>query len=444
MTDLLQRYSSKPVPRYTSYPTAPYFHKEIGPKTYAIWLNQIPKDSTLSLYLHVPYCARLCWFCGCSTTITGKPERIQRYAETLRSEIEIVTKALPTKMLVASVHLGGGTPTMLSPKDFSDLLDQLRNRFAIAMDADIAIEIDPRTLNPELIKILSKSGVTRASVGVQDFTPRVQQAINRIQSFETVREAVENLRNAGITSINLDLMIGLPHQNTDNVVRTVELATKLKPDRVAVFPYAHVPWLKKHQRMIRRTDLPNIVLRREQAEAAATVLSRYGYIPVGQDHFALPNDPLALAARTHGLRRNFQGYTVDNADAIIGFGPSAIGTLPQGYVQNSPELHVWRSKIHHNTLPTERGVSLTTEDRCRRLAIESLMCHYFVDLENVGLNKDTAVVNVTAFNTMIGDDLVKVEGNRLIVTDLGRPFVRNISSCLDKYLSNIFLHSRTG
>ena len=436
MTELLQRYESKRVPRYTSYPTAPYFHKGIGPKTYRIWLNQIPKDSALSIYLHVPYCARLCWFCGCSTTITRKPERIQRYAETLRSEIEIVTRELHTKRLVASIHLGGGTPTMLSPNDFSDLLHQLHDCFVIATDADIALEIDPRTLNPELIRILSKSGVTRASVGVQDFTPRVQHAINRIQSFETVCEAVGKLRNAGITSINLDLMIGLPHQTIGNVVRTAELAVNLRPDRVAVFPYAHVPWLKKHQRMIRQIDLPNIILRREQAVAAATVLTQHGYTPVGQDHFALPNDPLALAAKTQTLRRNFQGYTADNAETIIGFGPSAIGTLPQGYVQNTPELHVWRSKIHHNTLPTERGVSLTTEDRCRRSAIESLMCHYFVNLEKAGLEKEAAVVNITAFNTMVEDNLVKMEGNLLIVTDLGRPFVGNIASCLDKYLIN--------
>ena len=300
--ELLAKYD-RPVPRYTSYPTAPHFHAGIGPAACRDWLAEVPAGLPLSIYLHVPFCQELCWYCGCHTTIARRYRSIAEYLELLLGELELVANALGGRRPVAHVHLGGGTPTMLSPDDLRRLGERLRERFAITADAEVAVEIDPRPLAPATVEALAAIGVTRASLGLQDVNPEVQRAINRWQPFEVTKRAVSWLREAGIRGINLDLIYGLPHQTVGRVLRSVEAA------------------------------LPGPMERAAQLEVAAARLRGAGYVAIGLDHFALPDDSLALALREGRLRRNFQGYTTDTAPVLIGLGASAIGSLPQGYVQ---------------------------------------------------------------------------------------------------------------
>jgi len=442
---LLAKYDQR-VPRYTSYPTAPHFHPGIDAGCYESWLAALSPDEPASLYLHVPFCAELCHYCGCHTTAVHRYEPVAHYAGLIEREIDLVADAIGAdsarrRQPVSHIHWGGGTPTMLRPDELRRISAKLGARFAIRPDAEIAVEIDPRTLTLAGVGALAASGVTRASLGVQDFHPAVQRAINRVQSYDETARAARWLRRAGIRAINLDLMYGLPHQTADSVVATVEQALTLQPDRIALFGYAHVPWMKRHQRLLPEDALPDAAARFAQREAAAARIAAAGFVPIGLDHFARPDDPMARSLAAGTLRRNFQGYTTDGAPALIGFGASSIGGLPQGYVQNEPSIPGYGAAIRSGRLATVRGVAIDEDDRLRREIIERLMCDFTVDLDAVCArhgSRDAAsrfAAERAAIDRLAADGIVERDGARIAVTALGRPLVRAVCAAFDRYLA---------
>ncbi|MGE0416095.1 MAG: oxygen-independent coproporphyrinogen III oxidase [Acetobacteraceae bacterium] len=437
IADLIAKYDRR-VPRYTSYPTAPHFNADVTPATYGAWLRALPADTSLSLYLHVPFCQSLCRFCACHTTVARKTEPLLAYAETLVQEIDLVADTIGRNLAVRHIHWGGGTPTILPHEAFRRIMTRLGDRFAIARDAEIAVEIDPRTLTAPMVETLAAVGTNRASLGVQDFNPVVQEAIGRMQSFDLTASCVESLRRVGIGGINLDLIYGLPFQTVEGVAHTVSQAMSLDPDRAAVFGYAHVPWMKKHQSRMPEDALPGAVERYRQREAVEHTITDLGYIATGLDHFARPTDAMAQAAAALCLRRNFQGYTTDTAPVLIGLGASSIGSLPDGYVQNHPQVPAWRDAIRANTLAAARGIALTPDDRLRRAVIESIMCHFGVDLREVAARFDadpaTLMDAAPALQDLARDGLAHWDGFTVTVTQAGRPFLRAVAAAFDTRL----------
>ncbi len=437
--ELLQ-FLDRRIPRYTSYPTALQFVPEVDGSTYAGWLAALPADVPLSIYLHVPFCAELCLYCGCHTTVVRKYAPVAAYADLLEREIALVGRHLGDRRPVVQVHWGGGTPTMLQPADFARLTDALRRTFSFASDCEIAIEIDPRTLTRELVFALKDGGVTRGSLGVQDFEPRVQKAVGRVQSFEHTARIADWLRKAGIANINLDLMYGLPYQTVETVAATVRRCLALDADRIALFGYAHVPWIKRHQKLLPEAALPGALERFAQSRAAAVELKQAGFQPIGLDHFARLDDLLARRQRQKRLHRNFQGYTTDEAAALIGFGTSAIGMLPQGYVQNASSTVAYRDAIQGGGLATVRGWALTEEDRLRRDIIEQLMCNLEVDLARTAAARNRSLndfaTELSEIDALAERGLVHRSDGTITVPEDARPLVRTICAVFDAYLSN--------
>jgi oxygen-independent coproporphyrinogen-3 oxidase len=440
---VLQRYD-RPVPRYTSYPTAPHFSARVGAETYRQWLAGIGPRDGLSLYLHVPFCHEMCWYCGCHTKAVRQYEPVGDYANILRQEAELLAATLPKGPRIAHLHWGGGTPTILSADDFAAVMDALHERFAFAADAELATELDPRTLGPETVAVLARCGINRASLGVQDFNEDVQRAVNRLQPFSVTETAVRRLRDAGIAHINFDLMYGLPLQSVDGVLRTVDLAAQLRPNRIALFGYAHVPWMKTHQKMIDEAALPDGPERLRQAEAAAARLVEHGYRRIGLDHFALSDDALAKALAAGRLHRNFQGYTTDRAGVLLGLGASAIGSLAPGYVQNAVPLRGYAKAIAAGEFAVGRGLALSPDDRRRRAVIERLMCDLTVDLDQVGPASDQGfAAELADLDEMRRDGLVEIEGSRLTIPEEHRLLIRTVCAVFDRYLaSGVARHSR--
>lgn len=434
---LVEKYA-KPVPRYTSYPTAPHFHAGVGNGLYAQWLGALRPNAKLSLYIHIPYCDRLCWFCGCHTKQVLRYEPVAKYLVTLRAEIAAVAARLGGKGVVTALHFGGGSPTMVSGEDMAALGALLRESFTFSPDAEISVEIDPNDMGPDKYEGLAAIGMTRASLGVQDFDLKVQQTINRLQSFEQTRDVVEGVRAHGARSVNLDVLYGLPHQTIETVTRTVDQVLSLRPDRIALFGYAHVPWMKKHQTMIDEAALPGAQSRFEQARAAAEQIVAAGYEAIGIDHFALPGDSLARAHRDGTLNRNFQGYTVDENDALIGFGASAIGRLPQGYVQNIVATDEYKRSVAQNGTAIGRGVAFTAEDELRGYVIEKLMCDFAFSRrklrEKFGAAAEAVLSEAALMLAADADGLIGSDGDRFFVTERGRPFVRLVAAGFDAYL----------
>ena len=433
---LLAKYDRR-VPRYTSYPTAVQFTPAVRADRYRAWLGDLDPALPLSLYFHIPFCDSLCWFCGCHTTVVRRYAPIAAYMELLLRELDRVADLLPGHK-VCHIHLGGGTPTILEPADMARLFERLRARFELLPDADIAVETDPREFNQDLIETLARVGVNRASLGLQDVNIQVQRAVNRVQSIDETRRVAQALRGAGIGSINIDLMYGLPYQTVARVLSSIEAALELAPDRVCLFGYAHVPWMKKHQRLIDQAGLPDAAERFAQYLAAAERLQEAGYLWIGLDHFARPGDDLAKAARDQTLHRNFQGYTTDDAPVRLGFGPSAIGMLPQGFVQNQVPMKAYREAIEAGALPVARGLALTADDRLRGAAIEQLMCFLEVDLDAIAqsFEADPRVFagDLARLEEMAADGLVEIDGWRVRVTGAGRPFLRTACAAFDGYL----------
>ncbi|XHC10594.1 oxygen-independent coproporphyrinogen III oxidase [Labrenzia sp. ac12] len=436
-------YAMRNVPRYTSYPTAPHFHDGVTAGVYADWLKALSPQDSLSLYLHVPYCRELCHYCGCHTKATRQDAPLKAYAATLGQEINLVAGHMLNAGPVRHIHWGGGTPSLLPRQSLIDLTGLMRVNFDLAPDLEHAIELDPRLVTEQLAETLAIIGVNRASLGVQDFDPDVQKAIGRLQPYRVVKQAVEFLTAAGVTALNFDLMYGLPGQSPETILDTVEKTLSLAPGRIALFGYAHVPWMRKHQRLIDESTLPNAAERLALADLARAELLKAGYVAIGLDHFARPDDSMAIALSDGSLKRNFQGYTTDQGEQLVGFGVSSIGRLSAGYVQNMSDVGNWRRAIMASELPVSKGLALSADDRLRARIIEELMTNYACDLvpacRAFGLPTSHLNDAFDALQDLAADGLVLLEvGNetaRVEVTEAGRPYVRLAAAAFDAYLA---------
>lgn len=443
-TDTLS-YAMRNVPRYTSYPTAPHFHGGVSADVYAKWLQSIGPRDTLSIYLHVPYCREICHYCGCHTKATRQDAPLKAYADTLCREIELTAAHLKQSGPVKHIHWGGGTPSLLPRDSLVELSGLMENLFEFDPDLEHAIELDPRLVSRELAETLAQVGVNRASLGVQDFDLEVQKAIGRVQPYEVVAKTTAYLRDAGLDALNFDLMYGLPGQSEATILDTVEKTLSLKPGRIALFGYAHVPWMRKHQRLIDEATLPSAAERIALADLARAELLKAGYVAVGLDHFARPDDSMAIALNDGSLKRNFQGYTTDQGEQLIGFGVSSIGKLSSGFVQNLPDVGSWHRAIEAGQLPVSKGLALSTDDRLRGKIIEELMTSYACDLDEVCATFDTGIQDLesslTSLNELAADGLVQIDrefgnGTKVRVTDRGRPYVRLAAAAFDAYLAD--------
>jgi oxygen-independent coproporphyrinogen-3 oxidase len=425
------------LPRYTSYPTAPLF-KGFSGDTYQKWLYAITDDQSLSLYIHVPYCRQLCWFCGCNMNVVNTYNPIARFVEDFEAEVSMVTSAIKAKPKVKHIHFGGGSPTVLGPEDFTKVMAIIGTHFDLSGVEELAVEMDPRTIDADKIKAYAAAGVNRASLGVQDFDPDVQEAINRIQPLEIIENSIKMLRDAGITDLNMDLIYGLPLQSIHSVTNTVRKAIELNPDRISLFSYAHVPWIKKHQQVIDETTLPDVETRLNMHTQMADTFEAAGYVSIGMDHFAKPNDAMALASKNGTLHRNFQGYTVDEADVLLGFGPSSISRLPQGYVQNITDIKPWRDSVNAETLPVQKGLEFCDNDHVFGAVIERLMCDFSVNLEEqanrFGVEIEIFASALEKLAPLVGAHVVIIDHHTITINSSYRMVVRTVASCFDQYI----------
>ncbi|MDL2403491.1 oxygen-independent coproporphyrinogen III oxidase [Rhizobium mayense] len=435
---LIVKYGEERLPRYTSYPTSPCFTPDVDDSTYGDWLTAVPLEKAASLYVHIPFCRSMCWYCGCHTTITRGDRPIVDYLQMLREEICLVSARTKAPINIDHLHFGGGTPTIMGPKKLLGLIELLHEHFSFTDSTQIALEIDPRTLDQEMATVLGEAGIHRASVGVQTFDPVVQKAINRIQNIEQTMQAVSHLRRAGVDSINFDLVYGLPHQTVKSCIETTKAAIEMCPDRFAVFGYAHVPSFKKHQRLIDEVALADAESRIAQAEAIAENLLAAGYRRIGIDHFARPGDSLAIAQANGQLHRNFQGYTTDACETLIGFGASAIGRMAGGYVQN--EIHPGRyaKRIVSGRLAITKGYRSSAEDRLRASVIERLMCDFQVDVPALaavkGLESGALLDGNVRLAMLEADGVLENTGGVIRLREEGRFLIRAVAAAFDSYL----------
>ncbi|NVJ98182.1 MAG: oxygen-independent coproporphyrinogen III oxidase [Alphaproteobacteria bacterium] len=434
---LLKR--NEQVPRYTSYPTAPHFSADVGPKEVKHWLEDIADEANLSLYFHIPFCRKMCWYCGCNTKATRRYDPVNEYMDYLWREIDMVASSLSGGQLVTHIHFGGGSPSMLKPEDFTRLMATIRKRFHLSEGVEIAIELDPREITEAKVAAYALAGVNRASLGVQDFHDHVQKAINRRQPFHTIYDAVNLLKAYGISDINMDLLYGLPHQTEKDLQENADYAAALGAQRISLFGYAHVPWMKKHMRLIDENALADGAGRLAQFDIAAKQLEKRGYVPIGLDHFVLPRDPMAKALNEGNLHRNFQGYTTDSADTLIGFGASAISALPQGYTQNTPATRQYFDALERGEMATVRGKALSNDDRIRRAAIEKLMCYFELDLAHLAAENQIAFSHfddaLETLAELATSGLVEINGTKVRVPGKARQAVRLACAAFDTYFS---------
>ena len=440
--NLHEKYSA-PVPRYTSYPTALQFHSGIDSATVTDWLTTA--CGTTSIYIHMAYCKALCLYCGCNMKVTNKAETITAYTNAVLKEMDMVAAKLPRRPDVASIHLGGGTPSYAPLPDIKRLFTKIRSFTDVRPDAEISMEIDPRQLPDDLPPLMGKLGFNRASLGIQDTNPQVQEAIRRVQPHALNLRAVQLLRRAGVEDINVDLLYGLPFQTTETIRQTVKDVLALDPARISLFGYAHVPWMKKHQLVLEQHGLPDQPERMQLFQAAADALNSAGYLTIGFDHFCKPEDPMAKALTSGKLHRNFMGFTTDEAPLLLGFGASAISQYPQGYAQNLNTPSEYTAAITYGLLPTARGVRVTEDDAIRRDIIESLLCN----MRTVGhtgqgckLSLQSLIFTPSRLQEAIQDGLVEWRDDNLHITPKGRPFARHIASCFDTYHTPTNRHSR--
>jgi len=428
-------HAARAVPRYTSYPTAADFTGAVGEGDAAAWAANVAPGAPLSVYLHIPFCETLCWYCGCATSVPNGYRRVGDYAGRLRSEIDLWARALGPHGGIGHLHFGGGSPNALQADDFAALIEALRGRIGIRPGAEIAVELDPRTMHDGQVEAFAAAGVTRASLGVQTLAPAVQAAVNRIQPPDLVAALVADLKRAGVAAINMDLMYGLPHQTTQDVVAAAQFAAEQGAARISVFGYAHLPWFAKHQKAIDEAALPDLTERLEQAGAAAVTLAAAGYVAIGLDHYARADDALAAAFREGRLRRNFQGYTDDPCETLIGMGATSISQFREGFVQNLKDRKAWTETVAAGRLPVERGVALTAGDRLRARAIERLMCALSVDVDDVcremGAPAGSLNDALDRARALQPSGLCTVSGARVTVPETARLFLRTAAQCFD-------------
>jgi oxygen-independent coproporphyrinogen-3 oxidase len=433
---ILQLVPDYSIPRYTSYPTAPNFNDKINNDTYESWLKKLDKNKKISLYIHIPFCSSLCYFCGCHTSVVNKYKPIENYVSLLLREIEILGKKLESKFNVSHIHFGGGTPSILKGAELWIIMQSIKKRFNVLKDCKIAMEIDPRFYKQNLTIILNNCGFSRISIGVQDFSQNVQTLINRKQSFEITKETINHLRENNISNINIDLIYGLPNQTVQTFSDTLEKISILKPDCISVFGYAHVPWMKKHQKLIKVKPLDNED-RLKFYRLASDYFLNNGYEPFGIDHYAEKSSSIIQNVKNRKLQRNFQGYTEDDADILIGVGASSISSLPNGYVQNIAKISDYIRALKKNKLPISRGYGLKEKDKIYSSVIKELMCYLNVDLRQVTkrFSKDTNLFssNIKKLKPFIDADYVNFQNFVLSIKPEARPLVRTICSAFDQY-----------
>ncbi len=426
-------------PRYTSYPPATAFHTGFTPEDYAHWLSALPAAKPVSLYVHVPFCRKLCYYCGCHTTISGKDDRIHAYIDNLLKEISLVSRHMPTRMDLSHLHFGGGSPTILKSAVFTKVMKAISDHFNLLPTAEIAIEADPRQMDEARISCFASNGVNRISLGVQDIDQKVMRAVNRPQPFHLSWNAVHLCRLYGIKNINLDLMYGLPGQTVKGIKHTIETVLTLKPSRIAFFGYAHVPWMKKHMDMIGDLSLPDASLRYDLYKAGADILEDAGYLPVGIDHFVRPSDSMAKALGNRTLKRNFQGYTVDEADTLIGVGASSIGKFHDGYVQNIADIRLYGQAIENGILPVNKGLSLTALDKIHAKIISEIMCFMAVDLDLIGtkytLGPDYFLPYLERIEPFLEQGMASLNGKFVMINH--PHMARLVARCFDPMCSDI-------
>ena len=432
-------------PRYTSYPPANHFSEAVGPEQSQAWISQVPSGSRVSLYLHIPYCRRLCWFCACRTQGTSTSRPLVSYLEYLKAELALVDASLPDDVELSQIHLGGGTPTLLPPEMIEDLGAAIADFRPRTADSQFSVEIDPTEVDQPRIDALMKIGMTRASIGVQDFDPEVQECIGRIQSYDQTKDVVEMIRAAGVKSLNMDVLYGLPHQTKARMADSVQRVLSLSPDRVALYGYAHVPWMAKRQALIPADALPDAETRLVLFDTARRLFLWDGYREIGIDHYAREGDTLADADRTKTLRRNFQGYTDDTADVLIGLGASAISRFPQGFAQNHSTSSRYASAVTEGQLGTARGYAMSGEDKLRARMIEELMCQFELDFDALSDEFDVPVVDLRKRVEDMPERFkgyVELSRSHLRITESARLIARLVAAELDTFTMPDGRHSR--
>jgi oxygen-independent coproporphyrinogen-3 oxidase len=437
--ELLKRFD-RPCPRYTSYPTADRFNGSVGPSEYeAALARAAAQDGPLGVYAHLPFCRRMCHYCGCNVVVSRSEKKMARTLELLIREIDMVAARLPERRSVTEVHLGGGTPNSYAVEDLAKLISHIEERFELASDAEVALEVDPRHLEVPDAFELADVGFNRISMGVQDFDSDVQEAIGRVQSFEKTRDVVLAARRAGFSSVNLDLIYGLPKQTHTTFKDTVDRTLELSPDRIALFSFAYVPQARPNQRRIDASAMPNIDEKLQLFCDARTSLLEAGYIAIGMDHFAKPDDPLATAWLDGSVGRNFQGYTVSRAEDLIAVGVSAIGDVGGTYVQNEKRLDRWEAAIEDERLPTFRGAHRTQEDEMRRFAIQRLMCRFRLEEAELKQAYGKSFADMGPEMAQLAEreeeGLCTLQDGVIEVSEIGKLFVRNVAACFDAYLA---------
>lgn len=429
-------------PRYTSYPTADRFVDAFDANAYRTWLAQPTFGAIqrpLSLYVHVPFCDKVCFYCACNKIITANHRRAAEYVRYAGKEIQLLAQALKGRCEVAQLHFGGGTPTFLSDTEMREMMEAIRQHFTLMQNGEFSIEIDPRTVNAVRIAVLAELGFNRMSLGVQDFDPEVQRAINRMQSYEQTRDALLAARAAGFKSVSFDLIYGLPKQNLASFRNTLEEVVKLLPDRISLYNYAHLPRLFKSQRHIHVEELPTANEKLQILKMAIRHLTAAGYVYIGMDHFARPDDELSVARRQGRLHRNFQGYSTHADTDLVGVGVSAISKVGACYSQNFRNIEEYYDALDCNELPVMRGIELTADDLLRRAIIQSLMCHFELSIESIEIAhlidfSKYFAVELEELKEMQNAGLIDIQPGWLSVLPPGRLLVRAIAMVFDKYL----------
>jgi oxygen-independent coproporphyrinogen-3 oxidase len=432
------------VPRYTSYPTAPHFGGSVTPSDFTGWIESVPAGSEISLYLHVPFCRRLCWFCACRTQGTVSDEPVRAYAKVLKAEIALLKAHLAPGVRLSRLHWGGGTPTMLSPDLMRELAAEIFDVVPMGAGAEFSVEIDPMEIDAARLDALVAAGMNRASIGVQDFDPQIQAAIGREQPYDVTRNVAEMIRARGVASLNADILYGLPHQTNAKIADSVQKLLALSPDRVALYGYAHVPWMSRRQQMIPSDAMPTPEERLELFEVARTLFVADGYDEIGIDHFARPTDGMAKAAKAGTLRRNFQGYTDDTSPVLIGLGASSISRFPQGYAQNASGTADHTRAIRAGQFSTHRGHIFAGQDKLRGRIIEALMSDFHVSRAEILRDYD---ITADALDQMLTTaaaafpDMVTLNAEGLSIPQHGRPLTRMIARMFDAYDQSKAKHS---
>lgn len=430
--EIVRHYASLAVPRYTSYPTAADFTPQVTPTHMSSWLRQLGPQEAVSLYLHIPYCRQLCHYCGCHAKVARRDDVIDNFVQDLLTEIHLVGQHLSSRPQVKHLHWGGGTPSILHAQQFEKIIAALREHFDFAPQMEHAIELDPRTVTAELTKVLAAQGVNRASLGVQDVDPEVQKAIGRLQPLSIVKQAVDNLRGAGIERINFDLIYGLPLQTEETLRQTCQSVREFAPDRIAFYGYAHLPQRRANQRLIDNAALPDADARYAQAAVVRQCFTDFGYQEIGIDHFALSDDPLAVSAREGRLNRNFQGYTDDNCPTLIGFGPSSISQFWGGFAQNISDIKQYGIAVREGRLATLRGHIMRDRDRTRADVILALMCNFQADLNKLALGVDFSD-EMALLRPLIADGIVTVRDGIVAMSRQRRQLIRPVAAIFDEF-----------